>query len=175
MTGSRAALAAVAIAVAAASMPVSGRAAGLAPTPGPRQGGAPPNLIAGPTGEAAGDARWSALFVLHCSGCHGADGAGRAGAVPDLRDNLGRLVSIPEGRRFVLQVPGVSQARLPDDEVAALANWMLRRFSASTTPAGFRRYDAAEVREARRSVPGDVAGARRAVVAALRERGVDAR
>lgn len=150
-------------------------AAGLAPTAGPRIVPDTPNVVATAPGAPRGDAHWQTLFVLHCSGCHGADGAGRAGAVPDLRDNLGRFVSSPEGRRFVLQVPGVAQARLADDEVAALTNWMLRRLSPSTVPAGFRPYDTVEVRDARRERLADVAGERRRVVAALQAQGIDAR
>lgn len=142
-------------------------AAGLAPTIGPRV----PHGAGGPAGASAP----AVLFRLHCSGCHGVDGAGSEGAVPDLRGNLGRLVSAPEGRRFVLGVPGVAQARLGDEDLAQLANWMVQAFSAETLPRGFRPIDAEEVREARRAVPADVSAARRRVVATLRERGVDVR
>lgn len=162
----------VAAAIAAAAP--SAIAAGLAPTAGPRVVPDVPNVVAPAPGTPPGDAHWQSVFVLHCSGCHGADGAGRAGAVPDLRDNLGRLVSSPEGRRFVLQVPGVAQARLSDGDVAALTNWMLRRFSPATVPAAFPPYDSTEVRDARRERLADVSGERRRVVAALRARGIDA-
>ena len=150
-------------------------AAGLAPTYGPRVVPEVPNVVAARPGTVPGDSHWQTLFVLHCSGCHRADGAGHAGSVPDLRDNLGRFVSTPEGRRFVLQVPGVAQARITDLEVAALTNWMLRRFSPATVPADFRPYDAIEVNEARRARLADVSGERRRIVAALREQGIDAR
>jgi hypothetical protein len=134
-----------------------------------------PNVIAARPGSVPGDAHWQSLFVLHCSGCHGADGAGHAGSVPDLRGNLGHFMATPEARRFVLQVPGVAQARIADHEVAELTNWMLRRFSPSTVPAGFLPYRASEVRDARRDRLADVSGERRRIVAALREQGVDAR
>lgn len=168
---------AVARAVALASLfaAASASAAGLAPTAGPRVVPDVPNVVATAPGAPRGDAHWQTLFVLHCSGCHGADGAGRAGSVPDLRDNLGRLVSSAEGRRFVLQVPGVAQARIGDDEVASLTNWMLQRFSPATVPAGFQPYGTDEVREARRERLADVSGERRRVVTALQARGIDAR
>jgi len=161
-------------AVLASALGMAG-AAGLAPSPGPRVVPDTPNVVAARPGTVPGDGHWQTLFVLHCSGCHGADGAGHAGSVPDLRDNLGRFVSTPEGRRFVLQVPGVAQARIADGEVAELTNWMLRRFSPSTVPAGFRPYEAAEVREARRARLADVSGERRRIVAALQAQGIDAR
>lgn len=123
---------------------------------------------------ASSEAHWAVQFLLHCSGCHGANGAG-VGSVPDLRGNLGHFLAAPEGRRFVLQVPGVANARMSDADLAQLANWMVRRFAPDTMPEDFRPYDADEVRAARGAVPADVAGERRRVVAALRERGLDVR
>lgn len=155
-------------------------AAAVAAAPGPTiaadpPGGTDPSRTPGAAGAPPpGDARWATTFLLHCSGCHGTDGRG-VGSVPDLRGNLGHLLSIPDGRRFVLQVPGVANARLSDADLAQLTNWMARTFAPATTPKDFRPFDADEVRAARRSVPADVAGERRRVVAALRERGIDAR
>lgn len=144
-----------------------------AASPAPR-GAAP--AVSSPTAPspAASEAHWAVQFLLHCSGCHGANGAG-VGSVPDLRGNLGHFLATPEGRRFVLQVPGVANARMSDAELAQLTNWMVRRFAPETMPKDFRPYDADEVRAARGAVPADITGERRRVVAALRERGLDAR
>lgn len=166
---------AIAIALALGGIASPAAAAGLAPTAGPRTVPDTPNRVPLDAGVAPGDAYWQSVFILHCSGCHGADAAGRAGAVPDLRDNLGRLVSSPDGRRFVLQVPGVAQARLADAEVAALTNWMLRRYSPASLPADFPPFQTSEVREARRTRLADVAAERRRVVAALQAQGIAAR
>jgi mono/diheme cytochrome c family protein len=127
-----------------------------------------------PASPASSEAHWATQFLLHCSGCHGANGAG-VGSVPDLRGNLGHFLATPEGRRFVLQVPGVANARMSDADLAQLTNWMVRRFAPETMPKDFRPYDADEVRAARGAVPADVTGERRRVVAALRERGLDVR
>jgi mono/diheme cytochrome c family protein len=127
-----------------------------------------------PAAAAGDDARWATQYLLHCSGCHGANGAG-VGSVPDLRGNLGHFLATPEGRRFVLQVPGMANARMSDADLAQLSNWMVRRFAPDTMPRDFRPYEAAEVRAARSAVPADVTGERRRVVAALRERGLDVR
>ena len=163
----------VAASLAAAAGPTG--AAGLAPTYGPRVVPDVPNVVVARPGVVPGDAHWQTLFVLHCSGCHRADGSGHARSVPDLRDNLGHFMATPEGRRFVLQVPGVKQARVSDEEVAQLTNWMLRTFAPDNVPPGTRPYGAEEVRAARRSALADVSGERRRVVAALRARGLDAR
>ena len=51
-------------------------------------------------------------YFLHCMGCHGENGAGLAGQVPDLRKDLARLAALPGGRAYVLRVPGVTQTTL---------------------------------------------------------------
>lgn len=141
-----------------------------AASPSPRGAATAPSA----TTPASSEAHWATQFLLHCSGCHGANGAG-VGSVPDLRGNLGHFLATPEGRRFVLQVPGVANARMSDADLAQLTNWMVRRFAPETMPQDFRPYDADEVRAARGAVPADVTGERRRVVAALRERGLDVR
>jgi len=133
-------------------------------------------LLAGASPLAAQAPDVAALhWRLHCSGCHQPDGSGTPGAVPDLRGNLGYLVSGAQGRRYVLQVPGVAQARLSDLELAGLTNWMVRAFAAGTLPADFSPFSAEEVAAGRRSVPADVSAVRRRVVATLREQGLPAR
>jgi hypothetical protein len=88
-------------------------------------------------------------YQLQCMGCHHADGAGEEGRVPSVRRTLVRLSGFPEGRDFVMRVPGVAQAPLSDAEIAALLNWMARNVSDVALPAGFADYTAAEVAAAR--------------------------
>ena len=65
------------------------------------------------------------LYQLHCAGCHGATGQGLYGAhVPDLRP-MGRFLSLPGGREFLMRVPGVMGSGLDDAQVAAVLNWMM--------------------------------------------------
>ena len=64
-------------------------------------------------------------YLLHCSGCHLPDGSGAPDDVPSLRDGLGWIVSVAEGRGYLVRVPGSSQALLNDAELAALINWVL--------------------------------------------------
>jgi mono/diheme cytochrome c family protein len=67
-------------------------------------------------------------YVLHCSGCHGRDGTGIPDLVPSLRELAG-LLDHDEGRAYLVRVPGVAQAPLPDRELAALLNWVMEQFS----------------------------------------------
>jgi len=88
-------------------------------------------------------------YELQCMGCHLADGTGESGRVPSVRSTLVPFSMIPEGREFVLRVPGVAQSALTDADIAAVLNWMARTLSDAPLPAGFRDYDAGEVRALR--------------------------
>ncbi len=113
------------------------------------------------------------LYVLHCAGCHGMDASGVPGqGVPSMRGSLGRFMALPEGRAFLLQVPGVNNAGLSDTQIALVTNWMVRQFSADTAPPGWPDYSAAEVAAAKASRPGDVTKARADLVARLQRDGI---
>ncbi len=100
----------------------------------------------------AGLALWSAAaanaapppgedYLLHCSGCHLASGAGVPGVVPPL-SGLAPFLATPAGRAYLVRVPGVAQASLDDQRLAALLNWVMREMSgAQPLPA----YGAGEV------------------------------
>lgn len=83
-------------------------------------------------------------YILHCQGCHLADGAATPGKIPPLI-GTGRFLAVEGGREFLVRVPGVSLSIVPDDELAELINWMLYRFSADDVPADFEPYTAEEV------------------------------
>ena len=101
-------------------------------------------LLAASSGWATEPAE--ADYMLNCQGCHLPDGSGfPARQVPDLRNQMGRFLSVPGGREFLVQVPGSAQTALNDADLARLLNWMLLRFSAAQLPANFQPYTAAEV------------------------------
>lgn len=112
-------------------------------------------LLAAGAAEAAslGDPRLD--YVLNCAGCHGLDGAGvPAKGVPRLKDNIGKLLHLPEGRAFVVQAPGVSNSSLDHAELADLLNWLVVAMDAAHLPPNRAPYTAEEVaalRGARRS------------------------
>lgn len=115
-------------------------------------------------------------FMLNCAGCHQSDGTGLSdGTVPSFHANLGHFVRIPEGREFVIQVPGSSQSALDDDELAAVLNWMLDEFCRSELPRAFEPYTAAEVHRLRAIPLSDVKLTRARIIANLREAGYDVR
>ena len=101
-------------------------------------------LLAASSGWATEPAE--ADYMLKCQGCHLPDGSGfPARQVPDLRNQMGRFLSVPGGREFLVQVPGSAQTALNDADLARLLNWMLLRFSAAQLPADFQPYTAAEI------------------------------
>ena len=126
-------------------------------------------LLAAPLLMGAGyDARTN--YILHCQGCHGADGVGGVPEkVPPLRDAIGHFLHVPGGREFLIQVPGVEQAPIDDGELAALLNYVLHRYSEDELPDAFLPYTAEEVARVRRA-PVDVIVLRAELVAALHDR-----
>jgi len=130
-------------------------------------------LAAAPAGAQPAATNPRTLYVLHCAGCHGMDASGVPGqGVPSMRGALGHFMSLPEGRAFLLQVPGVNNVGLSDAQIALVTNWMVRQFSADTAPPGWPAYTADEVAAARARRPADVIAARAALVARLQQAGV---
>ncbi|MET0575377.1 MAG: hypothetical protein ABWZ83_05900 [Mesorhizobium sp.] len=128
--------------------------------------------IAAQPAAAGGDGRY--LYILHCSGCHVPDGSGSTeGRIPRLDGVAGHFQKIAEGRKFVIQVPGVMNSGLNDADVVALMNWLVPRFAGDSLSAPFVPYTADEVAAARTSRPLDIFAARRKVTAKLREQGVE--
>ena len=112
------------------------------------------------------------LYIVHCAGCHGRDGAGSTlGGVPDMR-RLGQFLRLDGGREFVVKVPGVMGSGLSDREVAAVTNWVLGTLAPDSVPAGHAPYEEAEVQRARETPLVDVAAARERLLLQARARGV---
>jgi mono/diheme cytochrome c family protein len=87
-------------------------------------------------------------FMLHCMGCHGEDGRGLPGQVPDLRQDLARLLASRDGRAYVLRVPGVTQSSLDPAQTAEVLNFTIREYAASAART-VAPFTAAEVAAAR--------------------------
>jgi hypothetical protein len=98
-------------------------------------------------------------YMLQCMGCHTPDGSGTPGRVPSVKATLVPLARSPQGRRFLIQVPGVSQSTLSDAELAELLNWMISNLTVEK-PAHFVRFTTAEVAEFRREPLVDVRATR---------------
>jgi mono/diheme cytochrome c family protein len=105
--------------------------------------------------------------MLYCMGCHGADARGVPGNVPPLAGSLALFMRTPEGRNYVLRVPGAANSALSDEQLSAVLNWIAERYGApdaGTSPAAFTVAEVAGIRH----VPlANVQATRREVVRAL--------
>jgi len=117
--------------------------------------------LGGPAAPAAADPRLD--YMLQCQGCHRADGSGSPGGVPDLREHLGDFATMPGGREYLVRVPGSAQSPLSDGELAAVLNWMIRRFGSADAADGFVPFSADEVGRVRRPLA-DVEAVRRGLL-----------
>jgi mono/diheme cytochrome c family protein len=100
-------------------------------------------------------------YMLQCQGCHAPDGSGAQGAVPDLRGSLALFPLVTGGREYLIRVPGSAQSPLGDAELAALLNWMIRRFGPAAAAREVEPFTAAEVARHRRPPLLDVGELRR--------------
>ncbi len=99
-------------------------------------------------------------YILHCQGCHLADGGGTVEKVPALKNEVGLFLHVPGGREFLIQVPGTSQAPLTDTEIAAVLNWILENFSKEQLPANFVPYSSQEIARHRKPPLANVSAVR---------------
>lgn len=101
------------------------------------------------------------------------DGSGSPeNGVPNMKGAVGHFLRLPEGRAFLIQVPGTSQALLKDAEIAELLNWMVAHFSKDEIPPAFTPYTKDEVATFRTAKLNDVMGTRREVLRKLRDMGI---
>jgi hypothetical protein len=108
-----------------------------------------------------------ANYMLNCMGCHLEDGSGAPGKVPSLRNTLLPFAQTAAGRRYLVQVPGTSQAALSDREIAELLNWMIRSLSGGPVPRDLGDFTAAEVASYRSQQLRDGAATRTRLLSAI--------
>lgn len=109
--------------------------------------------LAGLCPPAAADPQ--ADYLLHCGGCHRPDATGVPPLVPSLAGTLGRIAASPEGRDYIVRVPGASQTPLSDEALAGVMNWVLLTFNAGTLPDDFEPLSGREVGRSRKNVLAD--------------------
>ena len=100
--------------------------------------------------SAHGDSSDAAIYMLHCGGCHLADGVGAPPEVPGLK-TLGPITLLPEGRDYIVRVPGASQAPIDDATLTTISNYILRTFNADSLPQDFKYLSQEEVHTARQN------------------------
>ena len=107
-------------------------------------------------------------YMLNCQGCHGPEGTGTIdGAVPAMKDFVGKFLSVAGGREFLVQVPGSANAALSDAALAEVLNWMLPQISPTQIPADFEPYTTTEVAALRQTPLEDVITQRERLVALM--------
>ena len=84
-------------------------------------------------------------YLLHCAGCHRFDGSGSA-AVPAL-DQVARYAASSGGREYLVRVPGIAQAPLSDERLAALLDYVVATFGDGRAVPSFRGQEVAAFRE----------------------------
>jgi cytochrome c553 len=94
------------------------------------------------------EARAHTNYMLYCQGCHTPDGTGYK-SIPRLKGEVGRFLTLPEGRDFLVRVPGAATSILSDSDLAEVLNWIILTFGENSTPANFRHYTAEEVAKLR--------------------------
>jgi mono/diheme cytochrome c family protein len=106
-------------------------------------------LLVFSAGAAADRSRAHQNYLIHCMGCHGEAGLGLEGQVPSFKHTLAKISASPQGRDYVLRVPGVTQSSLDDAETAEVLNWVLAEFSGAQAARRIAPFTAAEVAKAR--------------------------
>lgn len=105
--------------------------------------------LAASPGVLADDSRAQQNYLIYCMGCHGERGDGFKDQVPSMRGTLARLATLPDGRSFLLRVPGVSRSSLDPELTAEVLNWALREFSDAGARHFVPPFTADEVAQAR--------------------------
>ena len=101
-------------------------------------------------------------YLLNCMGCHGEEGQGlEKEIVPNMQGVIGNFLKVPEGRAYLIQVPGSAQAPISNLELAQLMNYLIDNFSGDSKPADFTPYTEAEVTTYRKVKLIDVGGTRK--------------
>lgn len=111
------------------------------------------------------------LYRLHCSGCHGVDGAGsKVGRIPPFPGLVGHFAGSAEGRLYLVHVPGIAGAALPDAETAELLNYVLQRWGNHELAGRARDFTAEEVHGLRGTRVDDIAAVRQKLAVELAKR-----
>ena len=109
-------------------------------------------------------------YMIECQGCHLSDGSGMPGKVPVLKGEISRFLSVEGGRQFIVRVPGVTNAKLSDADLADVMNWLILTMDKPAAADGFVPYTAKEIAANRNLRLQDVAPVRSELVSRFRPR-----
>lgn len=91
-----------------------------------------------------------ANYLLSCGGCHGVDGVSNSKLVPDLKDQVGFFLNLPEGRSYLVQLPNVAFSITTDEALTGLVNYVVFILGGASVPGGTKPYTVREVSQLRR-------------------------
>src|SRR5258708_4266764 len=89
-------------------------------------------------------------YLLSCGGCHGLEGVSNSSLVPDLKDQVGFFMNLPEGRRYLGRLPNVAFSLTTDEALTGLLNYMVFTLGGASVPKGAKPYTLREVSQLRR-------------------------
>ncbi len=89
-------------------------------------------------------------YLLACGGCHGENGISNSKLVPDLFDQVGFYLNLPEGREYLVRLPNVAFSIMSDQELTDVLNFMVFRIGGASVPAHTAPYSIAEVARLRK-------------------------
>lgn len=105
-------------------------------------------------------------YMLYCQGCHTPDGRG-IDSVPRLKDHVGYFLQIPQGRDYLVRVPGSAGSVLDNEQLAEVLNWLILEFGGESVPEDFTPYTAEEIATLRNDPLLEVAEYRRRLIQEL--------
>jgi mono/diheme cytochrome c family protein len=122
-----------------------------APAQNPAQTSNVPDVVTRQSGlRVARMPRAAQTYATNCQGCHGDLGTS-AREIPTLVGRVGYFTRLPEGRRYLVQVPNVALNSSSDEDIAAVLNWVLVTYSRAQLLPDFQPYTAEEVSELRKT------------------------
>lgn len=112
-------------------------------------------------------------YMLQCAGCHRFDGNGAENrGIPSFVNSIGMFTRTPEGRAYMIRVPGASQSQITNDELSLVLNWIVAKYSPEEYHSNqYRPFTAAEVGASRPHRFDDVVVERRKLEKLFKEKG----
>jgi hypothetical protein len=90
-------------------------------------------------------------YLLSCGGCHGLNGVSNSRLVPDLKDQVGYFLNLPQGRSYVVRLPNVAFSMTSDEALTGLLNYVVFTLGGASVPTGTQPYTLREVSQFRRN------------------------
>jgi hypothetical protein len=84
-------------------------------------------------------------YLLYCGGCHGLNGVSNSRLVPDLKDQAGYFLNLPEGRRYLVRLPNVAFSTTSDQALTELLNYVVLDLGGAGAPMHAKPYTVREV------------------------------